>query len=59
MMISIMGGGVLWWMGLAWLIAIIRHRLNEKRSRVIDQIAGLVLIGFGLLLIAKTAVETV
>ena len=59
MMISIMGGGVLWWMGLAWLIATIRHRLNEKRLRAINQIAGLVLIGFGLLLFAKTAVDTI
>ena len=48
---SIMGGSLLWWVGLAELIATIRHRLTEGRLKLINRIAGSILITFGTVLL--------
>ena len=48
---SVMGGSLLWWLGLSELIATIRHRLTEGRLKLINRIAGGVLIAFGLILV--------
>ena len=37
---SVMGGSLLWWLGLSELIATIRHRLTESRLKLINRIAG-------------------
>lgn len=55
LVLAIMGGGLLWWLGLAWLIAIIHHKLDDKRLRLINQLAGFVLMGFGAGLLARVA----
>jgi threonine/homoserine/homoserine lactone efflux protein len=46
-----MGGSLLWWLGLSELIATIRHMLTEGRLKLINRIAGAVLIAFGLVLL--------
>jgi threonine/homoserine/homoserine lactone efflux protein len=51
LVISVMGGSLLWWLGLSELIATIRHRLTESRLKLINRIAGVVLMGFGLVLL--------
>jgi threonine/homoserine/homoserine lactone efflux protein len=48
---SVMGGSLLWWLGLAELIATIRHKLTEARLKLINRIAGAVLFVFGLILL--------
>jgi threonine/homoserine/homoserine lactone efflux protein len=48
---AIMGGSLLWWLALSELIATIRHRLTESRLKLINRIAGAVLIVFGLILL--------
>jgi threonine/homoserine/homoserine lactone efflux protein len=49
---SVMGGSLLWWLFLSELIATIRHRLNEDRLKLVNRVAGtlLILFGVGLLL---------
>jgi threonine/homoserine/homoserine lactone efflux protein len=48
----VMGGSLLWWLFLSELIATIRHRLNENRLKLVNRVAGtlLILFGVGLLL---------
>jgi len=48
---AVMGGSLLWWLGLSELIATIRHKLTEGRLKLINRIAGAVLIAFGLILL--------
>ena len=48
---SVMGGSLLWWLGLSELIATIRHKLTEGRLKLINRIAGAVLFAFGLILL--------
>jgi threonine/homoserine/homoserine lactone efflux protein len=50
---SIMGGSLLWWLGLSELIATIRHRLNENRLKFINRVAGTILISFGAILVLR------
>jgi len=50
---SVMGGSLAWWVSLSHLIARFRHRLSLERLQLINQIAGLLLVGFGLLLIGE------
>jgi len=53
---SVMGGSLLWWLGLAELISTIRHRLNESRLRLINRVAGTLLIVFGAILLLNELV---
>jgi threonine/homoserine/homoserine lactone efflux protein len=55
MVLAVMGGSFLWWLGLSELIATLRHRLTERRLRMINRIAGGVLFAFGAALIVKMA----
>jgi threonine/homoserine/homoserine lactone efflux protein len=55
MVAAIMGGSLAWWVGLSNLIGRFRHRLNAERLRVINRIAGVLLIGFGLVLVGEMA----
>ena len=48
---AVMGGSLLWWLGLSELIATLRHMLTEGRLKLINRIAGTVLIAFGLILL--------
>jgi threonine/homoserine/homoserine lactone efflux protein len=51
LVVSVMCGSLLWWLGLSELISHIRHMLTEGRIKLINRIAGAVLIGFGFLLL--------
>ena len=50
---AVMGGSLAWWLALSHLISRFRHRLSLTRLQVINQVAGLLLVGFGLLLIGE------
>jgi len=51
LVLAVMGGSLVWWLGLSELIATIRHKLTEGRLKLINRIAGTVLIAFGLILL--------
>jgi threonine/homoserine/homoserine lactone efflux protein len=50
---SVMGGSLVWWLGLSELIATIRHKLTESRLKLINRIAGVVLLAFGAILLGE------
>ncbi|MFN3623743.1 MAG: LysE family translocator [Hyphomicrobium sp.] len=52
---AVMGGSLAWWVSLSHLIARFRHRLSLGRLVLINRIAGLLLVSFGLLLIGELA----
>lgn len=49
-LIGLLSGATIWWLGLTRLIAALRGKMTEKRLKIINQIAGAVLFiaGFGL-----------
>ena len=51
--LSVATGAAIWWIGLSWIVSTLRHRLNERRLKIINQSAGVVLILFGLALILE------
>jgi threonine/homoserine/homoserine lactone efflux protein len=53
LVLSVMGGSLLWWLGLSRLIATIRHKLTEQRLKLINRAAGTVLLAFGLILVLE------
>ncbi len=55
MVAAVMGGSLAWWVTLSHIIARFRHRLSLERLALINRIAGLLLVGFGLLLIGEVA----
>jgi threonine/homoserine/homoserine lactone efflux protein len=57
MVAAVMGGSLAWWIGLSHLISRFRHRFSLNRLQLINQIAGLLLVGFGVLLIGEIAVK--
>ena len=50
---AVMGGSFLWWLGLSELIATVRHKLTDSRLKMINSIAGFILLGFGVALIVE------
>ncbi|MEE9359616.1 MAG: LysE family transporter [Hyphomicrobium sp.] len=54
---AVMGGSLAWWVGLSHLIGHFRHLVTEDRLRLINQIAGLMLLGFGVVLIGELALK--
>ena len=48
---AVMGGSLLWWLGLSELITTIHHKLTEERLKLINRVAGVVLIAFGVLVL--------
>lgn len=50
---AVMGGSLLWWLGLSELIATIRHKLTEGRLSIINRIAGFILFAFGVALLVE------
>jgi threonine/homoserine/homoserine lactone efflux protein len=57
MVAAIMGGSFLYWLFVSHAISGIRHKLDETRMVVINRVAGLLLGGFGTLMIAEMLVK--
>jgi threonine/homoserine/homoserine lactone efflux protein len=55
LVVSVMVGSLLWWMVLSKLIDRLRGRINESRLKIINQVAGVVLVAFGGLLFVQLA----
>ena len=53
LVVSVMAGSLLWWLGLSELVAKFRHKLTDNRLKVVNRIAGLILLGFGFALIVE------
>jgi threonine/homoserine/homoserine lactone efflux protein len=53
--LSIVGGAMLWWWGLTWLVDKIRTKFDEQGIRIINQIIGVaVIIGSIIMLLGTT-----
>jgi threonine/homoserine/homoserine lactone efflux protein len=52
---AIMTGSLIWWAGLSWLISRVRHKLTESRLKQINQVSGVVLVTFGMILFVQFA----
>jgi threonine/homoserine/homoserine lactone efflux protein len=59
LVLSVMGGSLLWWFSIARIISTFRHRLNEQRLRAINQVAGIILGLFGLAVMGQLALKAV
>ena len=58
MVASIMGGSLAWWVCISHLLVRLRHRLDAPRLSTINRIGGILLIGFGGLLIGEVLLKT-
>jgi len=57
MVASIMGGSFSYWFVVSQFISTIRHRLDVVRLGQINRIAGLVMMGFGCVLIGEMVIK--
>lgn len=57
MVASIMGGSFLWWLGLSHLIGGLRHRFSAAHLAYTNRVAGVLLIGFGALLVGEMVLK--
>lgn len=48
MVLGVLAGSALWWVGLSGVVSAVRHRLGEPVLRAINRISALALGGFGL-----------
>lgn len=55
--LAVMGGSLFWWFGLAQLICRVRHRLTTDGLRLINELAGMVLVGFGMVLLVRAIIS--
>ena len=54
---AVMSGSLAWWVGLSHLIGRFRHHITGERLGLINQIAGLLLLGFGVLLVGEVVLK--
>lgn len=57
MVAAIMAGSLGWWIMLSQLLGRVRHRLDIRGLRVINRVAGILLGGFGILLIGEVVAK--
>lgn len=57
MVASVMGGSLMWWLGLSNLIGRLRHRFSAKHLAYTNRIAGVLLVAIGALLLGELAVS--
>lgn len=57
MVAAVMIGSLSWWVGLSYVVARLRSRLSFERLTLINKIAGLALVAFGLVLIGEIAYQ--
>lgn len=57
MVAAIMGGSLVSWITLSKLISGIRHRLDLNKLRLINRIAGVLMFGFGLMLLGEVVLK--
>lgn len=57
MVAAIMGGSLTWWILLSNFIGNIRHRIDLPMLRLINRIAGVLLFGFGGVLLGEIAIK--
>jgi len=41
-------GSMLWWLSLSGIVNLLRHNFSQKRLKLVNEISGLVIVGFGL-----------
>ena len=58
LVISVMGGSLLWWVLIARVISTFRHKLNAKRLRLINQAAAVILTGFGIAVMGQQVLRS-
>jgi threonine/homoserine/homoserine lactone efflux protein len=57
MVAAVMGGSMAWWIVLSQFISRIRHRIDSGKLRLINRIAGIVMAGFGLILLGEVVLK--
>lgn len=57
MVAAIMGGSLVSWIGLSHLISSIRHRLDLNKLRLINRVAGVLMFGFGAMLLGEVMMK--
>jgi threonine/homoserine/homoserine lactone efflux protein len=57
MVASIMGGSLMWWLALSNLIGRLRHRFSPEGLAYTNRVAGVLLAGFGALLIGEMVLK--
>lgn len=56
---SIVGGSVLWWVAVSHVIALIRHRVDLSRLRLVSRASSVLLLAFGGLLLVEVVLKTI
>lgn len=59
MVASIMGGSFMWWLGLSRLIGRLRHRFSPAHLAQTNRVSGILLLGFGALLVGEMVLKAV
>lgn len=58
MVAAIMAGSLMWWITLANLISRHRHRIDATKLHLVNRIAGILLIGFGGILLVEAVIKS-
>jgi threonine/homoserine/homoserine lactone efflux protein len=58
MVAAIMAGSLMWWIALSNLISRYRHMIDGGRLHAINRLAGILLIGFGAILLVEAALKS-
>jgi len=48
LVIGVFIGSMLWWLILSGMVNVLRHKFDQKRLKLVNQLSGIIIIGFGI-----------
>jgi threonine/homoserine/homoserine lactone efflux protein len=47
-------GSMFWWLSLSGVVSVLRHNFSQKRLKLVNEISGFIIAGFGIFSLAST-----
>ena len=55
--LAVMSGSILWWASVSGFVSLFRHRMNDRMLVIVNRVSGVLIFGFGILILARVAVR--
>lgn len=55
LVLAVFTGSTLWWLAVTMTVGLLRHRMTDRMLVVINRVSGILIIGFGLVVLGRLA----
>ena len=54
LVVGVFIGSMLWWLSLSGILSVLRHNFSQRRLKLVNEISGFIIVGFGIFSLAST-----